>query len=121
MQERSNGNLSKGDVVVVKKGARDPDFDIPIGGWQGRIEDAELDEDGTWLYGVAWDSVTLWKMKRKIIAQCAEDGLDWERTYISEKDLKPVEARDTQADVDRIRFGLSLYASWYTPQKSKKR
>ena len=42
----------------VRKGVRDPDFDIPIGGWQGRIEEGEVGDDGTWLYEVAWDSVT---------------------------------------------------------------
>ena len=68
-------------------------------------------------YEVAWDSVTLRKMKRKIIAQCAEQGLDWSRTVIAESDLKPAEAGDTEADVRQRLFGLELYASWHTPHK----
>ena len=89
--------------------------------WQGRIEDAELGEDDTWLYGVARDSVTLWKTKRKVIARCAEDGLDWRRTYIAENDLKPAEARDAELDVQKRRLGLELHASWCTPQEPGKR
>ena len=119
MPKTPDREFSKGDVVAVKKGVRDPDFDIPIGGWQGRIGDIEWGDDDMWLYEVAWDSVTLWKMKRKIIAQCAEQGLDWSRTVIAERDLKPAEARDTEADVQQRLFGLELYASWHTPPKPK--
>jgi hypothetical protein len=55
-----------GDVVAVKKGVRDPDFDLPIGGWQGTVESFEVGENDTWLYCVAWDSMTLLKARRKV-------------------------------------------------------
>lgn len=116
MPKRPSGTFSKGDVVVVKKGVRDPDFDIPIGGWQGRVEDAGPGEDGAWLYCVAWDSVTLGRMRKGIIAQCARDGLDWSKTYVPESDMKPAEARDTELVVRRRLIGLELCASWRIPQ-----
>jgi len=59
-----------GAVVAVKKGVRDPDFDLPIGGWQGTVESFDTGDDGSWLYCVAWDSITLLKMRRKVFDLC---------------------------------------------------
>ncbi len=66
--------VKPGDSVVVKPGVRDFDFDIAIGGWQGRIEKIEPGgEEGTLL--VHWDSVTLRQMPDEMIEECIERGL----------------------------------------------
>jgi hypothetical protein len=36
-----------GDSVAVKRGIIDPDLGIDIGGWQGRVTDIRLGDDGT--------------------------------------------------------------------------
>lgn len=108
-----------GNVVAVRKGVRDPDFDVPIGGWQGTVESFEMGEDDTWLYCVAWDSITLMKVRRKVFALCIRDDLDWCRTSIYERDLKSATPRDTRVDLEQVRFGLELSASWRRPAKPK--
>jgi hypothetical protein len=113
------GKFQIGDVVAVRKGVRDPDFDLPIGGWQGTVESFETGEDGTWLYCVAWDSITLLKIRRKAFDLCIRDGLDWCRTFIYERDLKSAQSRDTQLNLEQVRFGLELSASWHRPVKPK--
>ena len=65
------------------------------------------------------DLITLLKVRRKVFALCIRDDLDWCRTSIYERDLKPAEPRDTQLNLKRVRFGLELAASWYRPAKPK--
>lgn len=61
------------DSVVVKSGILDPDFEIDISGWQGRIE--EVDDDTVF---IRWDSITLRGMRLDMIIRCENENLDWE-------------------------------------------
>ena len=70
------------DSVVIKSGVRDPDLDISIEGWQGRISD--INEE---LVCIDWDSVTLKNMEASIITRCEQDGLDWTKIYLLADDV----------------------------------
>jgi hypothetical protein len=100
-----------GDAVVVKPGVRDVDFDVDIGGWQGRIEEVEPRErEGVLL--VHWDSVTLREMPDEMIEGCEEQGLSWALYSIPASDVESARPRDTQADVDRVVEELEKQHAW---------
>lgn len=90
-----NKELQVGDSVKVKNGTKDPDFEIDIGGWQGRV--TEIRED---MICIDWDSSTLSIFPDKYISQCEEDGLDWERIYLEKKDVEFVD--DVNADIELV-------------------
>lgn len=87
-----------GDSVRVKSHRKDPDLNIDIGGWQGRISEINEREN---LICIDWDSITLQNMPSSLIAECEEEGLGWDQMYLGLDEVDLVEARDTEADVDR--------------------
>lgn len=89
--------LCIGDTVMVKSGTRDPDLDIDIGGWEGRIE--EVDDGGTVL--IRWDSITLGRMGVELAIQCENENLDWELMTLDAAELQESASRDTEADTRR--------------------
>ena len=56
--------LKIGNSVVVKQGTLDPDYQIDMGGWQGKITEIEKSDDGQQLVGIKWDIITLKKPLR---------------------------------------------------------
>jgi hypothetical protein len=53
---RADLNIEVGDCVKVREGVGDPDSDVDISGWQGRVLEIAEDESGRPLILVAWDS-----------------------------------------------------------------
>src|SRR2546425_385381 len=117
-------NWTKGESVVVKPGVTDPDTGHNIGGWQGRIS-AIFDEMGT--LTIQWDSHTLKSMPLTHIAWCEEEGMSWSEMNLSNHEVEPATARDTEdgvyelplcdlkvtdADVE-IRQLVEDYAVWF--------
>jgi hypothetical protein len=103
--------LRKGDSVVVKEGVSDVDFDVEIGGWQGRIiEIAPAGNQETVL--VAWDSITLRNMPGWMIARCEEEGLDWAVYGVEASQVEKVDSRDTEADVERAVEEIARRYNW---------
>ncbi len=94
MNQHKNRAYRVGDHVRVIKGTKDPDFGTDIGGWQGRIYDISEDT-----IGIILDSITLADFSDKHIAQCEEEGLDWEKIYLYHTELEFAQPRDT-ADAD---------------------
>ena len=98
-----------GDSVRVKSGITDPDFQVEIGGWQGRIlivgPEANFAE-------VAWDSLTLAQMPKELLDLCFKEGYAVEGLTLTLDELEPAKARDTEKDVHNIlaeiygRYGL---------------
>jgi len=78
---RMNG-IRVGDLVRVKTGVKDPDFDIDIGGWQGRVlyETAGLP-------CILWDSITLAQMPKQVFDRSEEENLDWRSMYLEPDDV----------------------------------
>ena len=93
--ENAASRFRIGDSVVVKPGVRDPDFDIDLGGWQGRIVYLEQMDDGEVLVRIEWDSKTLNAMGPDLIDRCEEEGLDWRWMDLYASDIKPGESRDS--------------------------
>lgn len=98
-----------GDSVKVNPGIRDVDFDIDIGGWQGRV--IEIISEGETL-ALHWDSVTLREMLSDMIEDCIDQGLGWTEYYIKADEVTPASPRDTEADVDQVVDELEKEHAW---------
>ncbi len=105
----SREELKAGDSVVVKAGTSDPDFEIDLAGWSGRV--SEIDREGK-LVTVAWDSHTLKAMPPPLITECEEEGLDWSVTVLDAASLQPAKPRDRQSDVERIKEKILDRHAW---------
>jgi hypothetical protein len=103
-----------GDSVTVKPGVQDYDFDVEIGGWQGRIVEIEPGEEEEKLL-VHWDSITLRQMPDAMIEACEEEGLGWTTYYIEASNVEPARPRDTEEDVDRVAKALERKHAWAWP------
>jgi hypothetical protein len=100
--------VKKGDIVRVKPGVKDVDFDADLSGWQGRVVDVHAET-----VEVAWDSYTLrHEMPSEMITACEEQGLDWAIYFVRPHDLEPAEPRDTQADVEQAVEELARQHAW---------
>jgi len=90
--------FSIGDSVIVKANVKDPDYNIKIEGWQGRV--TEIFEKGN-LISIKWDSITLENMPASLIDECEEEGFAWSETYLNPTELELAEPRDTENDVEK--------------------
>jgi hypothetical protein len=90
-EEREGGQARRprfavGDVVRVRAGAEDEDWDdLPLGGWVGRV--IERDEGG--MLCVTWTEETLLQVHPVYFARCQREGLDAKRYFLEEDDLEP--------------------------------
>lgn len=96
MKDKTNFKI--GDSVIVKKEILDPDSNLHIGGWQGKILKIEEGEKGSALLCIEWDSVTLKNMPSSFIEQSEEEDLDYTKMYLETKEVELTESRDTQND-----------------------
>jgi hypothetical protein len=94
--------LDIGDSVVVNSGVIDPDLDIEIGGWQGRVIEAD---DGDSVF-IRWDSITLQKMGLDVAIQCENKNLDWGVMTLDTAEVQKTASRDTEKDVVRTAHRL---------------
>ncbi len=101
--------IEAGDAVVVKPNVEDPDLNINIGGWQGRISEVDKNYD---TICIKWDSLTLKNMPAEIIDQCEEKGLDWSQIYLSPTDVELVSPRDSVEDVEEAIQHLERKHRW---------
>ncbi len=99
-----------GDSVIVKSGITDPDTDLDISGWQGRV--AAIYREATTQVEIHWDSITLKNMPESMIAFCEEHGLDWAVMGLEAGEVERVKARDTEADVARVKAELEHQFGW---------
>jgi hypothetical protein len=90
--------LDFGDSVVVKPGVADPDLDIEIGGWQGRVIEAD---DGDSVF-IRWDSITLLEIGLDLTIQCENENLNWEFMTLDMAEVQKAASRDTEKDVVRV-------------------
>ena len=98
-----------GQTVRINDGIKDEDFDVSIGGWQGRI--VELDPNEKMML-IAFDSITLRSMGLDYIEKCEEEGMDWAQYYIGYDEVTLAAARDSAADVENVVAELVAQAGW---------
>jgi Calcium binding len=103
-------DLVIGESVVVKPGITDPDTGDDISGWQGRI--SAVENDGSRILAIEWDSLTLKNMSPEHIAWCEEEGLSWTDMYLSFDDVEPATARDSKDDVAKTVAELERRYGW---------
>lgn len=118
---RSDLNFEVGDCVKVREGVGDPDSDVDISGWQGRVLEIAEDESGQTLIFVAWDSYTLKEMPRSYLEQSEMEGLDWQRFLLLIEDIEQAQSRDTQRDVDEVTDEFNSRIGWYSLGEDGKR
>ena len=103
----------EGDSVRVKQGVMCPDFEgLSLAGWQGRIISVERGEDDDVVVGIKWDSVTLSAMPEDYVADSEAQGCDCTEMYLGMADVKPAQARDDEAETQRIARLLESNNSW---------
>ncbi len=114
--------FSIGDLVRVKPGVSDPDFpDIPLGGWAGKIIEAQHGRPRMVL--IRWNVETLKNVDPIFRKRSERDGLILEEMWLDEVELEPDSggpiAIETPSHVqpkplspkdqeDRIRMALGL-------------
>ncbi|NET09702.1 MAG: hypothetical protein F6K16_34365 [Symploca sp. SIO2B6] len=91
--------LKVGDPVIVKPDVFDPDFRIPIGGWQGRVGVINSLDN---ILRIDWDSLTLKNMPPEVIERCQNEGLYWHQMYLYPSEVEPTIARDSAQDAIAI-------------------
>lgn len=102
--------LKIGDSVVVKQNVHDPDANICIGGWQGRISKINIQEN---LICIEWDSYTLKRMPSEVIEQSKYNGLDWRRIFLQTDEVEISQSRDTKEDVKSTIDYLNKKYWWF--------
>lgn len=102
-------NLKLGDSVVVRPNVEDPDLNIKIDGWQGRVSEVRPTDD---LICISWDSLTLKQIPGETIDQCEEEGLDWAQMYLLPTDVELTNPRDSEEDVEEVIEFLENKHSW---------
>ena len=119
---KSDFDLEVGDAIKVKEGVNDPDSNVDIGGWQGRILEIDQDENGKpSSILVAWYSHTLKNVPQSYLEQSEMDGLDWQQFYLEVGDIRHVQSRDTQRDVDEIVDTIAYRVHWLSLEEEGKR
>jgi hypothetical protein len=94
---KNKKKIKIGDSVKVKAGVIDPDFDISIEGWQGRITEVFDNEMAT----IQWDSITLENMPESVIEDSEVEGLDWAKMTLQFDEMEIVQPRDSKKDVEK--------------------
>jgi uncharacterized RDD family membrane protein YckC len=106
----NNINFKVGDSVLVANNTKEPDLDIDIGGWQGRI--SELYRKNNFVC-IEWDSVSLRSAPDSFFIKSKELGLDWTHTDLDLKSITPAAPRDRPKELAAIirsledRYGTS--------------
>lgn len=93
--------LQVGNSVVVKNGVKDVDFDVEMGGWQGRIVSIKKNDDGDIILLIEWDSVTLGNFPDDFFEVCEEKGASWSEYYIPSHEVKITTPRDSKANTQQ--------------------
>jgi hypothetical protein len=114
-------NFQVGNCVKVREGVRDPDSDVDMSGWQGRVLEIAGDESGQTLIFVVWDSYTLRHVPQSYLEQSEMEGMDWQRYLLLIEDIENAQSRDTQRDVDEVVDEIYSRIGWYSLGEEGKR
>lgn len=118
---RANLNFKVSDSVRVKEGVNDPDSNMDLSGWQGRILEIDENESGQSLILVAWDSDTLKQMPQSYLEHSEIEGMDWQQFYLEVGDVEHAQSRDTQRDIDEMVDEIASRIGWLSLGEEGKR
>lgn len=118
---KTNPNFKVGSCIKVKKGITDPDSNVDLSGWQGRVLEIDEKRSGRPLLLVAWDSHTLRSMPQSYLEESEIEGLDWQQFYLEADDVEQVQYEDTQKDVDDAVREITSRIGWYSFGEEGKR
>lgn len=106
--------IKRGDSVIVKQGAKNPNFeDFEIGGWQGRVVEIDKKSDNeNILITIEWDSFTLRQIPSGYIELSEQNRIDWKNMTLHESDVEKSEPRDKKENVKRVQRKLSDKHHW---------
>ena len=93
-----------GDIVKVKKGTPDPDFeDLEISDWQGEIIKADEPDlnDPEFVVLIKWDNTTLNQMSDEYLERTESEGFEASEMYLGESDIEFAEPRPDEDLVER--------------------
>jgi hypothetical protein len=90
--KNKTSKFKDGDIVRVLPGVKDPDFGINIGGWSGEVDEVNLIENESWMYGIVWDQDTLTIAGDDYEKKCENQNLDHELIYLDENELELVKS-----------------------------
>ncbi|MFN8577743.1 MAG: hypothetical protein U0354_12875 [Candidatus Sericytochromatia bacterium] len=91
--------LKQGDSVTIKDDYTDPETNLNLKGWQGRISDIDLEEN---LVFIEWDSLTLKSIKFEDIEKIDEQDLPWYASEVHAKHVELCEPRDTEEESEKV-------------------
>jgi hypothetical protein len=100
-----------GQTVKVKNGVLCPDdSEFNLSDWTGRI--IELDEDDEPTVCIDFDSITLKDMPEKYVKKSEQEGLDWSKIYLYEREVEPIKSRDTEQNTKNGRIEIKKRFEW---------
>jgi hypothetical protein len=90
-----------GDIVKVKEGVKDPDFEeLEMSGWQGKIVEIFETNEGRTVH-IIWDNTTMNQMPDESLQMFEDEGFVSNAMTLSENDVESAEARPEEDLVER--------------------
>ena len=77
-----------GDKVRALSDVKEPDLGDNIGGWCGEINEVDRLENGTWIYHITLDKITLSLLSDDYISRCENMNYRYEYLCLKEKELE---------------------------------
>lgn len=97
-----------GDIVKVKEGVVDPDFEkFDISNWQGKIISDEDEFEDEKLFSIEWDNITLNQMPEEVLDLAELEGLKITEMVLSEDEIELAEERPQEPLVERVSNEIS--------------
>lgn len=91
--------LKQGDSVRIKDDYTDPETNLNLKDWQGRIAEIDLEDN---LVFIEWDSVTLKSINFEDIEKIDEQDLPWYGSEVHAKYVELCESRDTEEESEKV-------------------
>ncbi len=120
-EENENPVFPPGSAVKVKVAIKHPyDFRISTKNWQGWVEGAYIDEEGSPFYSVLFDSETMKSMPKSLLRKAIAEGEDFQELDFFEHQLVSATRREERAASLITYRMLQTEAQWETLVKGKK-
>lgn len=96
--QNPNPRFKEDSYVKIKRGLHPLDEKTDMKGMVGRIEDAFIEEDGTKVYEVELDSISMAKLPSELVAEAVSVEVDFQNVEVIEQFLEKTNARESKRD-----------------------